>query len=299
VDVEEVLARSGGVADTRRLVAVTSRRRVATAVDAGRIVRDAHGRYALPTADEARRAANRLDAVVTGPSAAASHGWETKLPPPRPDVTVPAKRRVTPDRRRGVDLHWRDIDPDDVWNGILRAGPTVIDCAKRLPFDEALAIADSALRHGNVTPQGLLALARQVPTTGRRQTLRVATEASELAANPFESVLRATSLDVPRLDLRPQVVIEQDGWVGRPDLVDVERRIVVEADSFEFHGHRRALKRDCERYNALVLRGWVVLRFSWEHVMHQPDYVRQCLLAVASARAVRQVTARKTRRVLA
>lgn len=74
---------------------------------------------------------------------------------------------------------------------------------------------------------------------------------------------------------------------------------MVEADSFEFHGHRRALKRDCERYNALVLHGWVVLRFSWEHVMHQPDYVRQCLLAVASARAVRQVTARKTRQVSA
>jgi very-short-patch-repair endonuclease len=269
---------------------------VAAAVSDGRIVRDARGRYALPTADEARRAANRLMGVVTGPSAAAAHGWETRVPPPRPDVTVPAKRRVTPERRRGVDLHWRDIDPDDVWDGILRAGPAVIDCAKRLPFDEALAIADSALRHGNVTPQGLVALARQVPTTGRRQSLRVAHEASELAANPFESVLRAISLDVPGLDLRPQVVIEQDGWVGRPDLVDVERRIVVEADSFEFHGHRKALKRDCERYNALNLRGWVVLRFSWEHAMHEPDYVRHCLFAVASTRTVRQVAPGTARR---
>jgi very-short-patch-repair endonuclease len=297
VDVVEAVTRFGGVAETRRLVDLTSRRRVATAVRAGRIVREAPGRYALPTAEEARRAAHRLSGVVTGPSAAAAHGWETKVPPPRPDVTVPAKRRVSPDRRRGVDLHWRDIDSDDVWNGILRAGPTVIDCARRLPFDEALAIADSALRHGNVTPQGLLALARQVPTTGRRQCLRVAHEASELAANPFESVLRSISLDVPGLDLRPQVVVEQDGWIGRPDLVDVERRIVVEADSFEFHGHRKALKRDCERYNALVIRGWVVLRFSWEHVMHDPHYVRACLVAIASARTARQVTPAVGRRI--
>ena len=277
MEVVEAVTRLGGVAEARPLVALTSRRRVATAVRLGLVVRDARGRYALPTADAARRAASRLSGVVTGASAAAWHGWESKVPPPRPDVTVPAKRRVPLERRRGVDLRWRDIEADDVQDGVLRTGPTVIDCAKRLPFDEALAIADSALRHGNVTAEGLRRLADQVPTTGRARCRRVAREASGLAANPFESVLRAIALDVVGPDLRPQVVIEEDGWVGRPDLVDVGRRIVAEADSFEFHGHRVALKRDCERYNALVVRGWVVLRFSWEHVMHQPDYVRACL----------------------
>ncbi len=74
----------------------------------------------------------------------------------------------------------------------------------------------------------------------------------------------------------PQVVIDEDGFVGRPDLVDVARRIVAEADSFEFHGRRQALRRDCERYTALALRGWLVLRFSWEQVMHDPAYVTDC-----------------------
>lgn len=298
MDVVEVVTRLGGVADTRRLVDLTSRRKVTNAVRRGWIVRDARGRYALPTTGEALRAASRLNGVVTGASAAAAHGWETKVPPTRPDVTVPAKRRVTPDRRRGVDLHWRDVDPDDVSGMLLRAGPTVIDCAKKLPFDEALAVADSALRHGNVTAQQLLRLAEQVPSTGRAQSLRVAGAASGLAANPFESVLRAIALDVRGLDLQPQVVIEEDGWVGRPDLVDVERRVVVEADSFEFHGRRSALKRDCARYNALVLRGWLVLRFSWEHVMHEPAYVRDCLVRVARG-AVRQETLSRQRRLSA
>lgn len=36
-------------------------------------------------------------------------------------------------------------------------------------------------------------------------------EASGLAANPFESVLRAIALDVAGLDLQPQVVIDEDG----------------------------------------------------------------------------------------
>jgi very-short-patch-repair endonuclease len=56
---------------------------------------------------------------------------------------------------------------------------------------------------------------------------------------------------------------------------------VVEADSFEWHGNRASVRRDCRRYNALAIRGWIVLRFSWEDVMFQPQYVRQTLQEVA------------------
>ncbi len=283
MEVVEALTRLGGVAEAPRLLSLTSRKRVATAIRRGEVLRDARGRYALPTADEARRAAGRLSGVVSGASAAAHHGWELKAPPPLPHVTVPAKRRVGPDRRRGVVLRWRDLDPDDVCDGVLRPAATFVDCAETLPFDEALAVADSALRHGGLTPARLETLAEQAPTRSRGRCRRVAREASGLAANPFESVLRAIALDVTGLDLVPQVVIEERGWTGRPDLVDVERRVVVEADSFEFHGHRAALRRDCERYNALVVRGWTVLRFSWEHVMFDAGYVRRSLTALAGA----------------
>jgi very-short-patch-repair endonuclease len=76
------------------------------------------------------------------------------------------------------------------------------------------------------------------------------------------------------------VWIEERGFRGRPDLVDRSRRIVIEAESFEFHGKRKALKRDCERYTGLVVRGWRVVRFAWEHVMFEPDYVQDCLVAL-------------------
>ena len=154
MEVLDVLARCGGVADARTLVAFSSRRKLSAAFASGQVVRDGRGRYALPTADEARRAAHRLTALVSGLSAATAHGWEVKWPPIRPQLTVPAKRRVT------------------------------------------------------------------------------------------ESVLRAIALDVPGLDLRPQVAVSEAGWRGRPDLVDRERRIVVEAESFEFHGRRAALRHD-------------------------------------------------------
>jgi very-short-patch-repair endonuclease len=56
--------------------------------------------------------------------------------------------------------------------------------------------------------------------------------------------------------------------------------IVIEAESFEWHGKRAALTRDCVRYNAFTCRGWTVVRFSWELVMFDPAYVVTVLEAV-------------------
>jgi hypothetical protein len=110
-------------------------------------------------------------------------------------------------------------------------------------------------------------------------------EADGRADNPFESVLRAISLDVPRLLLIPQVdILSRSRRVVRPDLVDERLRIVAEADSFEHHGSRKALASDCARYDNLVAEGWTVLRFAWEQVMYRPDWVRDCLIAVTQRR---------------
>jgi very-short-patch-repair endonuclease len=59
---------------------------------------------------------------------------------------------------------------------------------------------------------------------------------------------------------------------------------VLEADSHEFHTKRQDFDRDCRRYNALVVRGWLVLRFTWEQVMFEPQFVRQAIEAIVSLR---------------
>jgi very-short-patch-repair endonuclease len=279
---EGVLFRLGGVADAKMLQRFTSRAKVRAALARGTIVRDARGRYSLPSASAALRAQSRLSAVVSHSSAAAVHGWEIKHPPARPIVTVPRNRKVTPERREGVDVRWHDLRPDEVLRGrVTSYGRTVMDCAKDMPFDEALAIADSALRHGHVTKAHLLQLAEAMPARHRARCLRVARAADGRAANPFESVLRAIALDVPGLEPEPQVVISGPGFSVRPDLVDERRRVVAEADSFEWHGTRSALRADCRRYNMLALHGWLVLRFSWEDVMFASDLVRRCLVMAA------------------
>ena len=277
----EIMFRAGGVADRAALVALTSRQAVDGALRAGEIVRDGHGRYAVPVADEALRAANALNGVVSHRSAALRHGWELKTVPRQPDVTVPKNRKVTEERRENVALHRGRLGPDEVTGRLTSCARTLVDCMRSLPFDEALAVADSALRRGSISGAGLVALAATVRGTGAPQCRRVAAAATALAANPFESVLRAIALDVPGLDVVPQVEIRARNFSVQPDLVDVRRRIVLEADSFAWHGDRASLRWDTQRYNNLVIRGWLVLRFAWEDVMHDADYVRRTLTAIA------------------
>jgi very-short-patch-repair endonuclease len=153
----------------------------------------------------------------------------------------------------------------------------VVDCARHLPFDEALDVADSALRSRPVTAVDLATVAKQVRGPGRPQVLRVLAHASSKAANPFESVLRAIALGVPGLDLSPQVGIAVAGSERvTPDLVDVSLGIVVEADSHEFHTGREQLVVDCWRYDELTLAGWDVYRFIFEQVMWRQGWVASC-----------------------
>lgn len=274
----DALHRCGGVASTRLLLRLTTARRLRAALERGEVLRVAHGRWALPAADEGLRAAAALAGAASHTSAALVHGWKVAHPPVRPHVVVPRNRNVTAYRRRGVELHWRSVTAADLRHHLTDMPRTVIDCARDLPFADALAVADSALRHRDVDHSHLVRLAEAVPTTGRHEARRVIEHADPRAANPFESVLRAIALGVPGLVVEPQVLIDERGFHGRPDLVDRAARIVIEADSFSHHGTRSAFKRDCERYNALTIRGWVVLRFAWEHVMFHPDYVHDVIV---------------------
>jgi very-short-patch-repair endonuclease len=77
---------------------------------------------------------------------------------------------------------------------------------------------------------------------------------------------------VPQVTVAPSIT---------PDLVDVDRRLVVECDSWTYHAEKSAFRRDQERFNDLVLAGWTVLRFGYDHAMRSPDYVRRILVRAA------------------
>lgn len=292
MSVREVLVQLGGVATRAQLLRLTSRAEVDAALTSSEILVLSRGRYALPEADEAVRTAHRLSGTVSHFSAALHWGWAVKQPPPLPDVTVPGNRKVTREQRAGVTLHRAELEVDEVAGAVTTRDRTLIDCLRSPDLAAGLAVADSALRDG-FSASRLVRLASEAKGPGSRQMRRLAAEASELPDNPFESSLRAIALEVAGLNVRPQVpIFNHAGFLGRPDLVDEELMIVLEADSFEWHGGRADLKRDARRYNSLVVNGWCILRFTWEDVMFDPAYVREVLTALVDERT--QASARCT-----
>ncbi len=69
------------------------------------------------------------------------------------------------------------------------------------------------------------------------------------------------------------------------DFAHVGLRIAIEVDGRAHHSDRRSFERDRSRQNELVLRGWLVLRFTWEQITQRPDEVIAAVIAAVVRRA--------------
>ncbi len=277
MDAVAALTRLGGIASASEIVGLTSRKRLRRAVAAGRIVHVSRSRYALPSQDEARTVALSTAGHLRLLSAAAHWGWKVKWAAQWPQIQVAAKPSETVDASLAVGALPRG-DLDGWATSRVR---TVLDCAAELPFDEALSVADSALRSSEVTREQLEAA---VPADASDAVRRVVAHATHLAANPFESVLRAILIEAG-IRVVPQWATTINGVTYHPDLADPFNGIAIEANSFAHHAEKDDHDQDCVRYNALVTGGWIVLRFTWEQVMFKPAEV---VATVRAALALRE-----------
>ncbi|MFI6829363.1 endonuclease domain-containing protein [Kribbella sp. NPDC050241] len=150
---------------------------------------------------------------------------------------------------------------------------TVLDCIRTLPLAEALAVADSALRAGGVDQDEILDAAAKLRGPHRCRVQQVVALADGRAESVLESALRALLIQAGFDGFVPQLVVQDDEFSARFDLAHPGLRIGLEADGFEHHGTRRALVRDCRRHVNLAVRGWRILRFSWEDVMYDGEWV--------------------------
>ncbi len=275
-DVADTITFLGGVSTWGELRVVHPARLIRHAVTAETVVRATRGRYVLPTTAQHLSTAQSRSAVLSHLSAAAHHGWKVKVVPDAAWITVPGNRRLRAPQRVGVVPRWAVLGPDDVRHGVTTPLRTVLDCARALPFDEALAVADSALRGRSVTRAELVGAASLAAGPASRRVRRVATHADGRAANPFESVLRALCIE-EGFDLTPQLQIADPGLYAIVDLGSEELRLVVEADGFEHHGTRKGLRKDCRRHTELSVFAYSSLRFAFEDVMYEPHWVRWAL----------------------
>jgi very-short-patch-repair endonuclease len=282
-DAVTALASLGGSARVVDLDDLCGRSAVRRAVARGEIRRIARGRYALPEAPDPRVTAVRLSGVVSHQSAARLWGIGLLDADRRTHVTLPPTRgRVAPS---GAVLHWMDLPPAEVKDGVTVPLRTVLDISRTTSFRAGLACADSALRDRLVLPADLMAGAARLTNRGSRAARRVADHADARAGSVLESGLRAIVIELGLTGFVPQLQIDEGGFRARVDLGDAQRRMALEADSFEHHGHRSALAHDCHRYSELSSRGWLVLRFAWEHVIFDPAWVAGRILEGAALRA--------------
>lgn len=275
MNVVEIVRRRGGLATRAELVRACSRVEVDRALRTGALVPVARGRYTLTEVAEASARAHAANGVLSLTSAALHHGWEVLRTPELPHVLLPRKRRISPERREGIVVHRGDLSPEDRAGIATSKLLTLTQCLRQLPYDEALAVADSAMRAGDGTL--LRRVVKDIRGPGSDQVRAVAAAARREAANPFESGLRSIAHRVPRLAVEPQVVISSPHVWARPDLVDARLHIVVEAESYAWHGDRAGFRKDVRRYTLLTAEGWSVLRFTWEDVMFRPDWVRRVI----------------------
>lgn len=266
----DLLARLGGRATFGQLTRAVPRRELAAAVRSGAVVRLMKGVYALPGPATAKRVAIAYNGAVSYQSAAVA--WELPLlaAPEKPHITVPAKRRPRPGPP--AVLHWAAISPSDQQRRLTSLLRTVLDCARILPFGQALAVADAGLARKLNRPL-LLAATASMRGPGSKNAREVAAVATGASESFLESMLRALVVQAGLEGFEPQVVVERGRFRARVDLGHRLAKIAVEAEGYEFHGSSGDFAADCRRYDELVAAGWQVLRFTYHQVVFEPEWV--------------------------
>ena len=133
------VTQQGGFCTRAEALAATSEAEVGRALRCGEIVWLSRGRYGLPELDRDVAVAHGLNAVLSHLSAALWHGWEVKTVPVT-HVTVPRRRH----RAYEVPAVTRPPAGPGKAGIATSSEQTLLDCLRRL----AVAVADSALRHG-------------------------------------------------------------------------------------------------------------------------------------------------------
>jgi very-short-patch-repair endonuclease len=289
--VVEVLAQLGGWATSADLLRATSKRSLAGAVQRGDVERLTRGIYGLPGLAPDLMTAISYDGVLSHMSAAALWKLPLLTPPAKPHITLPMNRNV----RSGPPavFHWASLPARDRRTRRTSLLRTVLDCARILPFGESLAVADAALATGWMNQDELASAAVTMSGLGRPNAIRVAAAATGLAESFLESILRSLLVEAGMDGFEPQLRVDAGGFVVRVDLGHRSARLVLEAEGFEFHGSAAKFAADCRRYDELVAAGWLVLRFTYQQVIGDPQWVVATVESALRCASVREKDLRK------
>ena len=167
---------------------------------------------------------------------------------------------------------------------------TVIDLARCLPFDEAVAVADSALYRGMTTRAELDAvLARCARWPGIQQARRVAGFADQRAESVLESLGRVAfqRAGLPPPDLQAWVGDEGE-VIGRVDFLWRQYATIAEADGAIKYANPQQARAQLARDGRLRAAGYEVVHFTWPEITRVPGQVASAVAAAFQLSAARR-----------
>lgn len=275
----DVAVEQGGVWSAEQAYAAGySPYRIRRLVDDGRWVQVAGSVYSLAAASLTPAARARAALLATQCEAVVSHTtaagvWALEAPAdPELHLIVPLDSRV---RLAGVRTHRVPIADDDVAvvDGLLVTGlaRTIVDCILWLSEEQGRRLALAAVQRGRVDLAELRVALRAV---GRRHGVA---RARSVLSDLGDGAQSEMEVRVHRILRREGIlgwsanaaVRDAAGLIGYVDLLFASERVVVELDGRAFHTDPDRFQRDRERQNRLVAQGYVVLRFTWDDVVHR------------------------------
>jgi len=261
---------------------------IAYRVRIGRLIRVYAGVYAvghIPLGQEARAHAAVLacgDGAVLSHASAAALWKYAKHWPRRFEVIAACDRR-----RNGIKVHrTKTLTRRDITGqlGVPVTSParTVFDMATRFKTDAALTrfVNDARLRYtfhvGSLAE--LLARHPRHPATKRLMPL------ARARAGMTRSGLEDLFVDFARRYGLPQPTINARRGRREPDILFPEERVIVEIDSWEFHGDRASFERDRDRDADHLADGLLTVRVTEGRLKGSPDHEAARLHQILRAR---------------
>ena len=207
------------------------------------------------------------------------HGLST-FAPTVVEVTVP--RNSHGRAHEGTRLRRRDLDPHDVVerNGLrVTALPlTVVEAAVRRGGGAKLM--DRALQRHVELAQLWQAHLRNKGRHGSPAARRLLQAARDGARSEAERILVKLLRDAGLTGWETNYPV--GGY--KVDVAFIRSRVAIEVDGWAFHTDSEVFQVDRERQNAISLRGWNVLRFTWLDLTEYPERVLATIRYAISAR---------------
>jgi very-short-patch-repair endonuclease len=287
----ELAGRQHGVVERKQLLRLGySRHAIQTRLDRGRLHRIHRGVYAVGHRGLSLRGRWLAAVLACGERAVLSHRAAAALhdlqrtPSGLIDVTSPGRRTIP-----GIRHHTAaPIHPDEVTEldriPVTALARTLLDQAPILPARRLLAMLEQAQRAGTLNPPALKATIDRHKSARGVAGLRAALAQIEPDAPWTQSANEARLRELVR-DVglpEPQFNVFVAG-----ELVDCwwpEHGLVVEVDSYAFHGSKRGFASDRTKDAKLLRAGVRVLRIADTRIHGQPATVQEDLAALITRR---------------